>query len=82
MIQFLLQAVGVIVLRVRRPEMPRPFRMWLYPAPALLAAAGFVFILFSRKDFMREIRYAMAILVTGCAIFAVRSLRARVDAVD
>ena len=27
-IQFLVQAVGLIVLRVRRPEMPRPYRIW------------------------------------------------------
>src|SRR5213595_3821512 len=36
MVQFLLQTIGVMVLRVRRPEMPRPFRMWLYPVPAML----------------------------------------------
>src|SRR5579872_6584064 len=37
MIQFLVQAVGVMVLRKRRPDLPRPFRMWLYPVPALIA---------------------------------------------
>jgi len=37
-LQFLVQSIGVIVLRIRRPEMPRPFRMWLYPVPALVAA--------------------------------------------
>ena len=31
LLQYLVQAVGVIVLRIRRPDMPRPFRMWLYP---------------------------------------------------
>src|SRR5438552_18923181 len=44
-IQFLVQAAGLIVLRIRRPEMPRPFRMWLYPLPALIACAGLLFIL-------------------------------------
>ncbi|MFZ0311232.1 MAG: APC family permease, partial [Candidatus Korobacteraceae bacterium] len=29
LLQFIVQAVGVIVLRHRRPDMPRPFRMWL-----------------------------------------------------
>jgi basic amino acid/polyamine antiporter, APA family len=30
-------AVGLVsFLRKRNPEMPRPFRMWLYPLPALL----------------------------------------------
>ncbi len=30
-LQFSLQHVGVMLLRKRRPEMKRPFRMWLYP---------------------------------------------------
>jgi amino acid transporter len=74
-LQFLVQSIGVIVLRIRRPEMPRPFRMWLYPVPALVAAGSFVFILVARKDFLREIRYAAVILVVGVLIFAVRSWR-------
>ena len=77
LLQFIVQAVGVIVLRKRRPEMARPFRMWLYPAPALLAIAGFTFILLARKNFLREIRYAVAILIAGLAIYLVRSWKRR-----
>jgi len=77
MLQFIVQAVGVMVLRVRRPDMPRPFRMWLYPMPALLAIAGFTFILVERKNFLREIRYAVVILVMGLLIYLVRSWRRR-----
>ena len=40
-LQFGLQDAGVMVLRRRKPEMPRPFRLWLYPLPPLLALAGF-----------------------------------------
>jgi APA family basic amino acid/polyamine antiporter len=75
MVQFLLQTVGVIVLRFRRPGLLRPFRMWLYPLPALLATAGFVFVLFSRKGFLKEIRYAGVLVVLGLAIYVVRSWR-------
>src|SRR5438445_2041798 len=74
-LQFLVQAIGVIVLRVRRPEMPRPFRMWLYPLPALVAAGSFVFILVSRTGFLREIRYAAVILVVGSGVYCARALR-------
>src|SRR5215467_8186273 len=74
-LQYLVQSVGVIVLRIRRPELPRPFRMWLYPLPAIAAAASFVFILVSRKNFLREIRYAGVILVVGLAIYCVRAWR-------
>ncbi len=63
LLQFIVQAVGLMVLRKRQPDLPRPFRMWLYPLPALLAIAGFLFILVARKNFLREIRYAVVILV-------------------
>ncbi len=76
-IQFLLQTVGVIVLRVRQPELPRPFRMWLYPVPALLATAGFLYVLVSRPNFLREIRYAVVIAVVGTLVYLVRAQRRR-----
>src|SRR5258708_16353516 len=42
-LQFLVQAVGVIVFRITRPGGTRPFRMWLYPVPAPLAVVGSIF---------------------------------------
>jgi basic amino acid/polyamine antiporter, APA family len=77
LLQFLVQSVGLIVLRIRRPEMPRPFRMWLYPVPALVAAGSFVFILVSRNGFQREIRYAGVILVVGTLVYGARAWRRR-----
>jgi amino acid transporter len=74
-LQFLVQSIGVIVLRVRRPDLPRPFRMWLYPLPALIAAASFIFILVSRRDFLREVRYAGVVLVVGLVIYVLRAWR-------
>ncbi len=76
-VQFLVQAIGVMLLRVRRPHMPRPFRMWLFPVPAALAAEGFLFILFARQNSMREIRYAIVILVIGIFVYLVRAQRRR-----
>lgn len=72
-IQFLVQAVGLVMLRAQHPEAPRPFRMWLYPLPVLIAIAGFIFILVSRHNFLREMRYAVAILVAGLIVFLVRA---------
>jgi basic amino acid/polyamine antiporter, APA family len=74
-VQYLVQALGLIVLRIRQPELPRPFRMWLYPLPALLASAGFIFILFSRNNWQKEVRYAVVILLTGVIIYMVRAWR-------
>ena len=73
LLQFIVQAVGVIVLRRRRPDMPRPFRMWLYPLPALMAIAGFSYILLARKNFQREIKYAFVILIAGLVVYFLRS---------
>jgi amino acid transporter len=77
LLQFIVQAIGVMVLRQRRPDLARPFRMWLYPLPALLAIAGFTFILLARQHFLREIRYAIVILIAGLVIYFVRSWRRR-----
>jgi len=73
MLQFLVQAIGVIVLRIRRPDMLRPFKMWFYPLPALIAAAGFAYILWFRPNAAKEVRYAVVILVIGLAIYMVRA---------
>ena len=45
LLQFFLQQAGVMLLRVQRPELERPFRMPLYPLPPLVAMAGFMFML-------------------------------------
>jgi APA family basic amino acid/polyamine antiporter len=74
-LQFLVQAIGVIVLRIRRPDLPRPFRMWLYPLPALIASVGFVFILIYRTNSLTQIRYALVILITGMIIYMIRAWR-------
>jgi amino acid transporter len=42
--QFVSQAIGVMVLRARQPERPRPYRMWLYPLPCLVALAGWLLL--------------------------------------
>jgi amino acid transporter len=43
-IQFIGQIFALGYLRKHRPEMPRPFRMWLYPVPAAIAFVGWVFL--------------------------------------
>jgi amino acid transporter len=72
-VQFLTQILGLLMLRARRPDVRRPFRMYLYPLPALLAMAGFLYVLIERPNFMKEIRYALVIVVMGLGIFLVRS---------
>ena len=76
-LQFLVQAIGLMVLRWRHPELPRPFRMWLYPLPALIASGGFIFMVISRANSASQLRYALLILISGVLIFLARSWRNR-----
>jgi amino acid transporter len=73
MIQFLAQTVGVIVFRIRRPDLHRPFRMWFYPLPAIIALVGFLYILIMRPGFTREIQYGAVILIVGAMFFFFRN---------
>src|SRR5262249_39196298 len=44
LIQFLGQILALDYLRKRRPDVPRPFRMGLYPVPAAVAFVGWAYI--------------------------------------
>jgi amino acid transporter len=44
LIQGIVQIAALTVLRRRQPGLRRPYRMWLYPLPSLLALAGWLFI--------------------------------------
>jgi amino acid transporter len=70
--QFLLQGLAVLLPKHRRERKERGYRMPLYPIPALLALAGFLFILFSRPNFLREIRTAGLILLAGLVVYSIR----------
>jgi APA family basic amino acid/polyamine antiporter len=73
-LQFSLQHIGVMVLRARKPEMPRPFRMGLYPLPPLLALAGFGFLVVARPNFARELMLAGVVAVLGTVVFIGRAM--------
>lgn len=42
--QFVAQILGVMWLRKHQPARPRPFRIWLYPMPCLLALVGWLYL--------------------------------------
>ena len=77
LLQFLLQQFGVIWLRFRRPELPRPFRIPLYPLPPLAAISGFLFILIWRKDQSPQLIGAGTIAAVGTLIYMLRAHRRR-----
>lgn len=44
LVQFIGQIFALILLRKKAPDMPRPYKMWLYPLPSIIALIGWVFI--------------------------------------
>ncbi len=75
LLQFFLQQVGVILLRIQRPNLLRPFRMPLYPLPPLAAMAGFAFILINRAHAIGELAVAAAIAASGTLLYLLRARR-------
>jgi amino acid transporter len=43
-VQFIGQIVAVTLLRRNAPNLERPYRMWFYPIPSLLALLGWIFV--------------------------------------
>jgi len=75
LLQFFLQHVGVMLLRVQRPELERPFRIPLYPLPPVLAMAGFMFILMNRSKAISGLAMAGGVAVSGTLIYLWRAKR-------
>jgi amino acid transporter len=44
LVQSVAQVVAVTVLRKRQPNLSRPYKMWLYPLPSIVALAGWIYI--------------------------------------
>jgi len=78
--QFLAQTLGIIVLRSRRPDVPRPFRMWLYPVPAVLAFLGFVYVVIMRPKSIASIRLALVVVAVGTVLYFIRRRAERTTA--
>jgi amino acid transporter len=72
-VQFIGQIGGVVLLRRRAPAMTRPFRIWLYPVPIVIALAGWVFI-FSTTG-IRIIAVGLGVLGLGVLCFLAWSIR-------
>lgn len=69
LVQFMGQVVGLILLRRHAPDMARPYRMWLYPIPALVAMIGWIFVFATTE--VRVIAFGVGVLALGCVAFLV-----------
>ena len=75
LVQFMGQIVGLILLRRNAPHMERPFRMWLYPLPALIALLGWIFVFATTQ--LEVILFGVGVLALGYVAFLVWSRRTR-----
>ena len=75
LIPFVAQVAGALVLRRTQPGLKRPFRMWLYPLPALVALGLWGFVLVSPEKGFKAA--GLLVIVAGVTAFLVRSRLAR-----
>jgi amino acid transporter len=75
LIQFIGQIFAVHLLRKNVPDMPRPFKIWLYPLPNLIALIGWIFI-FATTD-VKVILFGLGSLALGIVVFFLWSWRLR-----
>ena len=73
LVQFMGQVFGVMVLRRQMPGMPRPYKMWLYPVPALVALLGWIFLFATTQ--LRVILFGLGVLTLGCVAFLLWSVK-------
>jgi len=74
LVQFIGQAVGLIIWRSRNPAASRPFKMWLFPLPAILAILAWLWLFWS-IDWQFEVA-GIAMIVLGIILYMFRA-RAR-----
>jgi amino acid transporter len=67
LVQFIGQIFAVMLLRKRQPQMPRPYRIWLYPLPSIVALVGWIFI-FATTDW-KTILFGLGSLLAGVIFF-------------
>jgi APA family basic amino acid/polyamine antiporter len=66
----LLTVVGVIVLRYRRPELPRPYRVWAYPLPPLIFAGVTVWMMiYLLRSHLTESLFGLGTMLIGLLFY-------------
>lgn len=71
LVQFIGQAVGVMILRRRWPLERLPFKMWLYPVPAIVSIAGWA-ALFAATG-RRFVVGGLLVILLGATVFFIQA---------
>ena len=75
LVQFIGQIGAVTLLRRRDPGLTRPYRMWLYPLPSLVALLGWVFIFATTP--LKIMGFGIGALGLGIGCFLLWSKKSR-----
>jgi amino acid transporter len=73
LIQFMGQIAALRHLRRRRTDIERPFRMWLYPVPSVVAFAGWIYIFLTSG--WNYAAFGVVTLVIGAILYGFWSRR-------
>ncbi len=67
LVQFIGQGIGVMILRRRWPPERLPFKMWLYPLPALISIAGWAALFIATGT--RFVLGGLSVIALGALVF-------------
>jgi amino acid transporter len=70
-IQFIGQAVGIMILRSKKPSSFFPFKMWLYPLPALIAILMWIGLFLSTGMYFAI--GGVIVIIVGAIVFFIRA---------
>ncbi len=75
LVQFIGQIGAVWRLRKSQPQLARPYRIWLYPVPTVVALAGWIFVFATSEPAI--ILFGLGTLAAGVVLFLIWSWRCR-----
>jgi fructoselysine transporter len=70
LIQFVSQGVGVIAWHIKKPKEERPYKMPLFPVPAVISILIWLYILLCNERFYIE--FAIGIILSGVIMWYIR----------
>jgi amino acid transporter len=74
-IQFNLQVIALFLIRRKRPDIQRPFQLWLYPLPPLVSLAGYLYVFSSLG--LKFILFGLLTLLVGAGVYLVMARQQR-----
>ncbi len=67
LIQFIGHTVALFLIRSRRPDIERPFKMWAYPLPAVISLVGYLYVFLSLGIWF--VLFGVGTLLLGAVVY-------------